>query len=182
MTWSTMALTWWSWEAILMDLDTHLPFTNCQWRMASSSGRRWCQNSRFQEVTLWPWPYLLFNLHLHLLPPRTQLLITYQTYRHQSLAAPRGTNEKCLISINPTFWPVNVVVEAQWDYSLREVERSRRVSEKFRKIPKNSEKFRNFFQKNPPPKNCLPPLKIFWPPPNFFPKSIYPPLEKLTPF
>ena len=40
MAWSTMALTWWSWEAILMGLN-HLPFsTNCQWRMASSSGRR----------------------------------------------------------------------------------------------------------------------------------------------
>ncbi len=31
--------------------------------------------------------------------------------------------------------------EAQWDYSLREVERSGRVSEKFRKIRKKSKKF-----------------------------------------
>ena len=39
MAWSTLALTWWSWEAGLVDL-CHLHFTNCQWRMANSSGRR----------------------------------------------------------------------------------------------------------------------------------------------
>ena len=44
--------------------------------------------------------------------------------------------------------------EAQWDYSLREVERSGRVSEKFRKIRKNSKKFQKI------PKNSEKFLKI----------------------